>query len=140
MPSRFDGAGTALHKIYAGEHTDMDAFHALVEALKADDLPPFVAVPAAPKAADAADDTIDKEALLADWGAMTDTHEFCGMLRKHKVGRLQALRLAEGQFARRVAPRCSACWSSRHRRRSRSCALWGRMGAFRSTPVLWSGW
>ncbi len=98
----FDQAGDALHKIYATDATDMDAFQALVAELTDADPAPLAleAVPAAN--ADRPDDQVDAQALLDDWAAMTDTHQFFGMIRRHEVGRLQALRLAEHRFARRL--------------------------------------
>jgi len=47
---------------------------------------------------------VDAAALLADWGAMKDTHDFYGMLKKHRATRTQALRLAEGAFTRPLSP------------------------------------
>lgn len=45
---------------------------------------------------------VNKEALLSDWAAMKDTHDFFGMLRKHQVNRLDAVVLAEGRFSYRI--------------------------------------
>ncbi|WP_347335465.1 ChuX/HutX family heme-like substrate-binding protein, partial [Ralstonia pseudosolanacearum] len=46
----------------------------------------------------------DVPALLSAWEAMTDTHQFFGLLKAHEVARTQALRLAEGRFTLAVAP------------------------------------
>ena len=46
---------------------------------------------------------VDKEALLNDWSAMKDTHDFFGMLRKHGVNRLDAVVLSDGKFSYRVS-------------------------------------
>jgi len=45
---------------------------------------------------------VNKDALLADWAAMKDTHDFFGMLRKHQVNRLDAVISAEGKFSYRL--------------------------------------
>ncbi len=45
---------------------------------------------------------VNKEALLADWDTMKDTHDFFGMLRKHQVNRLDAVELSEGKFSYRI--------------------------------------
>ncbi|MGC4022439.1 MAG: ChuX/HutX family heme-like substrate-binding protein [Cyclobacteriaceae bacterium] len=45
---------------------------------------------------------MNKETLLSDWSEMKDTHDFFGMLRKHKVNRLDALILSEGKFSYRI--------------------------------------
>ena len=45
---------------------------------------------------------IDVAGLRAAWRAMKDTHEFFPLLRKFKLARTQALRLAHTDFAYRV--------------------------------------
>ncbi|GHN02934.1 hypothetical protein WSM22_44230 [Cytophagales bacterium WSM2-2] len=42
---------------------------------------------------------VNREALLADWSNMKDTHDFFGMLRKHQVNRLDAVVLSEGMYS-----------------------------------------
>jgi putative hemin transport protein len=98
----FDASGSAVHKIYAGEETDLAAWAALVEALR-DPAPIEIAVKAAvaPKAP-LHDHGIDALSLLGDWQKMKDTHEFFGLLRKHKATPTQAFRLAEGRFTARL--------------------------------------
>ena len=98
----FDGAGVAVHKVYLeAEGGDPAAWDALVAARAAATAPtleltPAVAPPTVP------DDAVDVAALRADWDAMTDTHEFFLLLRKHRVTRPQALRLAGPERARQV--------------------------------------
>jgi putative hemin transport protein len=46
---------------------------------------------------------VDKEALLKDWDAMKDTHDFFGMLRKHSVNRLDAVVLSTGKYSYRLS-------------------------------------
>lgn len=99
----FDTDGTATHKVYAVEATDMDAFNALIEKYRADEQSPDLALrPVEPKAADLPDEEIDRDGLLERWGALKDTHDFFPMLKAVKSGRLQALRLAEGAWTERV--------------------------------------
>jgi len=98
----FDASGTAVHKIYAGEETDLSAWGSLVEALR-DPSPAAIAVkPAASPKAPLHDHEIDALAMLADWQGMKDTHAFFGLLRKHKATPTQAFRLAEGRFTSRL--------------------------------------
>lgn len=93
----FDAQGTAIHKIYAGEATDLDAWKALVRHLAME-------APAEPLAVAAAEKTapqsaaVDRDAFLAEWSALQDTHEFFGFLRRHKVEPTDAFRLSEGRF------------------------------------------
>ncbi len=97
----FDAHGLAVHKIFVRDASDRAAFNALVERFAA----PNAAVSfmsATPKAAPQPDDAIDVPALSAAWAAMTDTHQFFGLLRQHGAERQQALRLVEGRFTQRA--------------------------------------
>lgn len=101
----FDGAGQAVHKVYATEHTDMAAFDKLVARFTASDQDMPLTIEA-PKAAPAgrADETIDVAGLREAWSKLEDTHDFFGMLNKFAVERTQALRLAGKEFAEPVKP------------------------------------
>lgn len=105
----FDESGTAITKIFlqpAGPGnkgaSNQDAYHRLVTDFTASAQSTEIVVSKVEESStkDIAD--INKEALLADWAAMKDTHDFFGMLRKHKVNRLDAVVLAEGQFTHRL--------------------------------------
>lgn len=98
----FDGTGTAVHKIYATGRTDRAALEALIAGWTDPDPQPLVVAPADPPAPHRPDAEIDVAALRRDWLAMQDSHEFFPLLRRHEVGRVQALRLAGGDLARRV--------------------------------------
>lgn len=100
----FDGAGHAVHKIYATEKTNLAAFLAIAEAFRAGEQSAELAVtPAKPKAAPAPDSDIDIASLRAGWAALQDTHDFFPLLRKHKTAREQAFRLAGREFAEPVS-------------------------------------
>jgi putative hemin transport protein len=47
-------------------------------------------------------DTADGAALENDWRAMTDVHQFFGLLRKYQLSRQQAFRLVSDDLACRV--------------------------------------
>lgn len=97
----FDAAGVAIHKIFAREQTDGDAWAAVVARFRAADQTAGIDVVATPTPdSERADASIDVDAFRAEWAAMTDTHEFFGLLRRHGVSRRQALRLADPQFVR----------------------------------------
>lgn len=100
----FDGAGDAVHKIYATEETDRPAFDALIARYTAtpDDMK---IVARTTDAIDRPDAEIDVEGLRTAWLAMKDTHEFFGMLGTFKVGRVQALRLVGEDLARELPVR-----------------------------------
>lgn len=101
----FDGAGEAVHKIYATDETDRPAFDALIARHRAEAPAEIAVTPRASDTADRPDSEIDVEGLRQAWRAMKDTHEFFGMLGKFKVGRVQALRLVGEEFARELPPR-----------------------------------
>jgi putative hemin transport protein len=101
----FDGAGEAVHKIYATDETDRPAFDALIARHRAEAPGELAVAPRASDKVDRPDSEIDVEGLRQAWRAMKDTHEFFGMLGKFKVGRVQALRLVGEEFARELPPR-----------------------------------
>lgn len=96
----FDAQGQAIHKIFLREHSDHPAFDAFVERWKmAEQTPGLKVEPAVAPALERPDDAIDVAGFHAAWEAMTDTHEFFGILRQFNVTRSQALRLADRRYA-----------------------------------------
>ncbi len=98
----FDRFGEAVHKIYLKSDDSIPAYQALVTAFKADttdDSPVALDAGTRPAKTDQKDSAIDQPALHKDWAALEDTHDFVLLLKKHNVGRLQALRLAGDAFA-----------------------------------------
>ena len=89
----FDHSGEAVHKIYVTAKTDRGAFESLIAGWLEPSPEKLAVLPPNPKTPDRPDAEIDVAALRTDWLAMKDTHEFFGLLKKHEVGRLQALRL-----------------------------------------------
>lgn len=99
----FDGSGTAVHKIYLEKDGgDRAAWDALVDQHVVAQPREYTLVPTAAKPPERPDAEVDVGELRAAWDAMTDTHEFFFLLRKHKVSRTQALRLAGEERARQV--------------------------------------
>jgi putative hemin transport protein len=101
----FNAAGEAVHKIFLTDHSSIDEFELLTEQFRAEDqtpgqrvMPPAVAEPALPDA------HIDVKGFRAGWAALTDTHEFFGLLKTFNLKRTQALRLADPRFALAVEP------------------------------------
>ncbi|MBX3505511.1 MAG: hemin-degrading factor [Parvibaculum sp.] len=99
----FDAEGVAIHKIYQTDGSDAAAFDALIARFATENTPLEIA-PAPEKKARLADNEIDVAGFRAAWDAMTDTHEFHGLITKFKVERLQGLRLAGETRAMRVPP------------------------------------
>ena len=92
----FDAKGVAMHKIYLTEKSNIAAYEALVEEFKNEDQNNFAVStePVAAKSEELSDSAIDLEAFQSAWNSMKDSHEFFGLLRKYKLSRTQALRLA----------------------------------------------
>lgn len=93
----FDGAGVAVHKVYARPATDLAAWRALV-ARFADAGAQRSFQPRAAQPAVVPDSSIDAAGLHSAWAAMQDTHEFFGMLKKFGCERQQSFRLTQGEF------------------------------------------
>ena len=95
----FDHHGDALLKVYATTQTDMAAWDTLIAEYRVAAPAPLTLRPLEPvKYAD----TADGAALENDWRAMTDVHQFFGLLRKYQLSRQQAFRLVSDDLACRV--------------------------------------
>jgi putative hemin transport protein len=96
----FDNQGDALLKVYTTQNTDIAAWGTLLTRFIFAENPPLslqtveIAVPTVN--VDAA--TVDKE-----WRAMTDVHQFFGLLKRHNLTRQQAFSLAGDDLACKVA-------------------------------------
>ncbi|MDA8457009.1 hemin-degrading factor [Acidovorax sp. GBBC 3334] len=99
----FDAHGDAMHKVYLREAGDAAAFEA-VAARFAEPSAGYVFRPRPPRPLPRPDGAIDAEGFLQAWAGLQDTHDFFGLLARFGVARQQGLRLAEGRFARRIAP------------------------------------
>ena len=94
----FDAQGQAVHKVHARPATNLEAWSVLVTNLRhaeqADTITvtPLPAVPALGEPADVA-------SLREQWQALTDTHQFFGMLKKLNLHRLNALEMVGEDFA-----------------------------------------
>lgn len=96
----FDAAGHAVHKVFLRDESNLAAYNRLVTAYRAPDQSPGEVVhPLSVPEAQRLDEEIDQEGLRAGWEALKDTHEFFGLLKKFKVARTQALRLAGEDLA-----------------------------------------
>ncbi|MET3495894.1 hemin-degrading factor [Variovorax boronicumulans] len=97
----FNENGVAVHKIFAREATDRDAFQSVIDSHAAPEAR-VAFVPADAKAAAREDSAIDASGLAQAWRGMQDTHEFFGLLNKFEVERQQSFRLTEGEFTQRA--------------------------------------
>ncbi len=105
----FDASGTAVHKVFAKPGTDLVAWDALLQRFAAPGQEPgLLPQPAPAHEAERPDAEVDVAAFRADWAALRDTHEFFALLKRHRLGRVQALRLAEPRFVLPVEPGAGA--------------------------------
>lgn len=96
----FDAQGDAVHKVHARPGTDLQAWSALVATLRATDQgaittasAPLPEPPGTPAGVDA---------LRTRWEAMTDTHQFIGLLKALNLPRLDALEMVGEDYAWRL--------------------------------------
>ncbi|MFJ5161247.1 hemin-degrading factor [Pantoea sp. NPDC088449] len=96
----FDRHADAVLKIYVTDNTDITAWDALIAG--------FVVERAAtvdPQPASAAQysRTVDASKVEAEWRAMTDVHQFFGLLKRHNLSRPQAFHAVPDDLARQVS-------------------------------------
>lgn len=96
----FDGAGDAIHKIYLTNHSDEAAYDDLVAMHRHAEQNTSIEIEGTkPKPEERPDSEIDWEGFRSAWEKLKDTHDFFPMLRKFKVGRVQALKKIGTDFA-----------------------------------------
>lgn len=99
----FDHSGQAVHKVYATDGTDMQAWDALVARFRAAEQRPALTLQNAP-VFQRKPSLPDPQPLREDWAAITDVHQFHDMLQRHGLDRLTALEQVGAPWARQVAP------------------------------------
>jgi putative hemin transport protein len=98
----FDKAGEAITKIYLQEKSIEEVYEKIINDFRSPDQ--SLELDVQPYPAEEFSASVNKEAFLADWSELKDTHDFFGMLKKHKVQRYHALELGEGKFTYQVDP------------------------------------
>jgi putative hemin transport protein len=97
----FDAEGNAVHKVHARPATNMEAWAVLVENLRSAEQSGEIAVTAAAPAI-ISGEPAGLEALRERWQALTDTHQFFGMLKALNLPRLTALEMVGEDYAWRL--------------------------------------
>lgn len=97
----FDKQGVAIHKVFVTDETDGAAYDALVQKFTSQSPSWPVIEPATADAPASAGEP--SPSLRAEWLAMQDTHEFHGLLQRHKLARLDALRAVGADLAQEVS-------------------------------------
>jgi putative hemin transport protein len=104
----FDYTGQAVTKIFMVEEvgskkgSNIEAYDKIVGDFTAAEQTPQIEVVSPMNGESLPITEVNVPALLEDWKHMKDTHDFFGMIRRHKVNRLDAVQLAEGTFTYRV--------------------------------------
>ncbi|WP_163271932.1 hemin-degrading factor [Chelativorans alearense] len=99
----FDQAGDAAHKVHLRPDSNFYAYQNLIEALASADQSPDVQVGPVKESGppQESDDTVT-QTLRERWSAMTDVHQFAGILRTLKLSRRQAVRMIGEEYAWRL--------------------------------------
>lgn len=96
----FNEQGQAIHKIYLTSTSSKDAYDAIVAKYATAYPSEIVITPASKGIVYNNISQIDLAQMQNDWKNMKDTHEFFGILKKHNISRLDALRNApSGDYA-----------------------------------------
>lgn len=104
----FDARGQAVHKIFLEGEDGEAAIAALIADFGQDKeaLPELESAPHATQEPRWRQLTPSElEDFRSDWRKLQDTHEFHGLLKRHRVERIQALELAEPKFVRELSPK-----------------------------------
>ncbi len=99
----FDHQGNAILKVYQKSDENKDAFENLVNAFRSDNQERAESVsPAAPSHPPLPDAEIDQQGFQEAWKNMQDTHDYFMILRRFRLGREQAARLAPEGFTHKI--------------------------------------
>ena len=96
----FDKAGVAVHKVHLRPASNLEAYEAIVADFRVEDQSQEFVEVISEKTVETG--PVDVDALREGWSAMTDTHQFFGLLRKLKVARQDAVRSVGEDFAHEV--------------------------------------
>ncbi|MEO3385654.1 ChuX/HutX family heme-like substrate-binding protein [Mesorhizobium sp. CAU 1741] len=95
----FDQAGDAVHKVHLRPTSSLYAYQKLVASLASADQSQAIDTKPLKRSSFAPDEAGSADELRERWGAMTDVHQFFGMLRALKLERRQALDMVGDDYA-----------------------------------------
>ena len=100
----FDATGTAVHKIYATNSTNMKAYDQLVNRYRARTQSPVLEI-SAPDMENllSSPGDLNLEQLRRDWRALKDVHHFNAMLKQHEISRIPAYKVIGTEYAQPLA-------------------------------------
>lgn len=100
----FDAAGDAVHKIFLRPGSVVEEWPGIIETLILPDQGDRLEVAPRAPVEGAKGDPAKADTLRAEWDKLTDTHQFLQIVRKLKMNRLGAYRMAGAPYARPLAP------------------------------------
>lgn len=98
----FEDTGACVFELFCEPSESNGAFDAVVEAYASPDQSRLQTVKAKQAIPRPRPEDADEAGLISDWRALRDTHAFIPMLMRRKVERTAAMRIAEGEFTRRL--------------------------------------
>lgn len=101
----FSKNGTAIHKIYLTEKSDLEAYNHIVNKYKDTNQPDTldIANKNSKVTSEKPDSQIDTALFQKEWKELKDTHDFFMLLNKFGVSRTQALRLAPDGYTQQIS-------------------------------------
>lgn len=100
----FDKQGVAVHKVYLMDNSNKEAWDDFLTHFKDPEQSTMLHVEPKPiDEASISDEQVNVSEFQRSWAALTDTHHFAPLLKKYKLARLQALRLAGNTWAEPLA-------------------------------------
>lgn len=99
----FDAAGDSIHKVFLRENSIAEEWDDLISELRSKDQSDLLEISAREPTEAAADDPSNAIRLSDEWDKITDTHQFLQMVRKLKMNRLGAYRIAGAPYVRHLS-------------------------------------
>ena len=100
----FDAVGDAVHKVHLKPESLHEQFEPLIRALRNPVQAQTLDLTARRPVEDAKTNPDAASALRAAWDKMTDTHQFLGLVKEHKMNRLGSYRTAGAPYVERLDP------------------------------------
>lgn len=95
----FDRAGNAVHKVHLRPESNVGAYEALVASLISEDQSQEIETSPIEKSVASSGNAGSRDELRQRWEAMTDVHQFFGILKDLNLDRRQALGMVGQDFA-----------------------------------------
>ncbi|MFC0179825.1 hemin-degrading factor [Thorsellia kenyensis] len=100
----FNAQGQAIHKIYAIDETDIQAYDKLIEEFRIDELTPLEISPKITAQNNEQTQIPDAAQFEQKWRDLNDVHDFYGLLKEYALSRQQAFKLVSDDLAYQISP------------------------------------